>query len=80
MARTFWDDPDDEWSRLVRVIDQYKAQYLEEVMLGALSPEQYAEKTGRYNELTHCLDLIRQIRRGEDVAPRRYERMPHVEE
>jgi hypothetical protein len=78
--RTLWDDPDDEWSRLSQKIREFQAEHQNEVMLGQLSPEAYAERTGRFNELQRVLDAIRQIRRGEDVAPRRYERVPHVEE
>lgn len=73
-------DPDDEWSRLRRALNERKTQIMVGMAGGTLDYPGYKMECGRVDEIDATLQLITTIRKGEDIRPPVRERLLSPEE
>lgn len=62
-------DPDDDWTRLRGELHKRRNDAISGVIGGGLAPEQYASSCGRIAQIDDVLELIKTVRRGEDLRP-----------
>ena len=74
-------DPDDDYSRLRKKLQERRQQLVDDVIAGGCTPEEYHALCGRIVMLGEVLEMQREIRRGEDLrAPAQREPLPSPEE
>lgn len=73
-------DPGDDWSRFRGALHERRNNLISEVIGGGLDPAQYATTCGRIAQIDEIVELMRAVRRGEDLRPPVREGLKHVEE